>query len=222
MTLVGSFALTVAVLVSVSTATACGSGKLLFEDQFETLNPAWGFVLDPSTETVGGNGYVATFPPNSYRRGVSQLSYFSDYELCHTFKADFKCTDPNACESSPQAGAIFWGADKDNFYVFSVAPAYSTYSLSRLQNGKWLNPIGWTNLPAGKKLASGQAFTMGVQVKGSHAILMVDDLTVVEFDGLPPDGGSLIGFEVTTSSVDKSPSQMNLAKVTVHDLPTPP
>ena len=198
---------------------ACEGGKTLLEDKFEKFNPAWGFTIDPASEKIDANGLSFDYPPNYYRRGISQLSYYNDYVACATFTVSFTCTNPDQCESQPYVGLVVLGNDNKNFYTFEVAAAYGTYSLSRVQNNKWLYPIGWTALPDGKKFMSGEKIELQATVKGSNMKFKVNGKEVLEFDGVAPEGGSLVGFEVGTYQIDTKNSQFSLSNVTVKELP---
>jgi hypothetical protein len=195
-------------------AIACQDGKVLMEDAFKKLNPAWGFPLDTLAEKVGEQGYVATFPKNNWRRGLSQLSYYDDVDVCVNYRVEFTCTNTTACESNPAVGVVFWAADWNNLYTFKVAPPFNTYSLFRLQRGKLLQPITWTPLP-GAKIESGKPFEIEVVTKGANAVFYIDGTKVTEFDGLPPDGGSLVGFEIGNGPEDKAPSIIGITKYAV-------
>src|SRR4051812_24159614 len=82
---IAAIVLTAGMTIAPSLAlAACEGGKVLFEDKFARLNPAWGFSLDPKMEKVDATGYVADFPPNSARRAISQMGYFDDYVACVT------------------------------------------------------------------------------------------------------------------------------------------
>jgi hypothetical protein len=214
-------ALTIAagIVVFPSLGLACDGGKTLLEDKFAKMNPAWGFSLDPATEKIDPNGYAADFQPNMYRRGVSQLSFYTDYVACATFTMNFTCTNKDQCESQPYVGLVLLANDNKNFYSFEVGPAYSTYSLARVQNNKWLFPIGWTALPDGKTIMSGEKFEIEAVVKGPSMKFKINGKDVVEFEGVAPDGGSLVGFEVSTNATDTKSTQFSLSNVTIKELP---
>jgi hypothetical protein len=86
--------------------------------------------------------------------------------------------------------------------------------LFRLQRGKILQPIGWTPLP-NVKIESGKPFEIEVVTRGANATFSVDGTKVAEFDGLPPEGGSLVGFEISSGPDDKAPSIINIQEYTV-------
>ena len=94
---INAFAVAAGIMIFPSLALACEGGKTLFEDKFAKLNPAWGFSLDPATEKIDPSGYAVDFPPNAYRRGLSQVGYYNDYVACATFTVNFTCTNKDAC-----------------------------------------------------------------------------------------------------------------------------
>lgn len=201
-----------------SLGQACEGGKVLLEDKFEKLNPAWGFSLDPKTEKIEAGGYKADFPPNSYRRGLSQLSYYTDYVACVTFTMNFTCTDANKCETQGYFGIVVLAADNKNFYTFDISPPYGTYSLYRVQNDKWLTPVSWTALPD-TKFKPGEKVELQATVKGGNMKFKVNGKQVLEFDGVAPDGGSLVGFELASMSADTKNTTFDLTNFTVKELP---
>ena len=216
---ISAFAVAAGIMIFPSFGLACEGGKTLYEDKFEKLNPAWGFTIDPATEKIDPSGYAVDFPPNAYRRGLSQIGYYNDHVFCATFTTSFTCTNKDACESQPFVGLVVLANDAKNYYAFEVATGYGNYSLSRVQNGKYLYPIGWTALPDNKKFASGEKFEIQATVKGSTMSSKVNGKPVLDFEGVAPEGGSLIGFEVGTYASDTKNSQMSLSNVVVKELP---
>lgn len=217
--LIAAIVVLVGTMLVPSLALACEGGKVLFEDKFEKFNPAWGFTLDPKTEKLDASGLVFDYPPNSYRRGISQLSFYTDYVACVTFTVKFTCTDPAKCETQPYFGLVVLAADSQNFYAFDVAPATNTFGLYRMQNNKWLNPIAWTAMPDNKKFANSEKVEVQATVKGGNMKFKVNGKDLLEFDGVAPDGGSLVGFEMTTISSDTKNTLFNLSNVTIKELP---
>ncbi len=201
-----------------SIGLACEGGKVLFEDKFETFSPAWGFTLDAATEKIDPIGLSFDYPLNLYRRAINQVSYENGYVACATITASFTCTNASQCESQGSIGLVILAADPKSFYVFAVSPAYSSYSLSRLQNEEWLTSIAWTALPNGKRFISGERFEMQATVKGSNMKFKVNGKDILEFDGVAPAGGSLVGFEVATYQTDTKNSQFTLSNLTVKEL----
>jgi hypothetical protein len=215
---ISAFAVAAGLMIFPSLGLACEGGKTLFEDKFEKLNPAWGFSLDPATEKIDPSGYAVDFPPNAYRRGLSQIGYYNDHVVCATFTTTFTCTNRDTCESQPYVGLVVLANDNKNFYTFEVSGAYSSYSLTRVQNGKYLFPVAWTALPDNKKFISGEKFEIQATVKGSTMSFKVNGKPVLDFEGVAPEGGSLVGFEVSTTSTDTKNSQISVSSVVVKEL----
>jgi hypothetical protein len=215
---IGAIAVVAGTMLVPTLGQACEGGKVLLEDKFDKLNPAWGFTLDAATEKLDANGLSADAPPNYYRRALSQLSYYTDYVACATFTTVFTCTNTSQCESQPYVGIVVLAGDSKNFYTFEVSPSYNTYSLSRVQNNKWLYPIGWTAMPDNKKFATGEKIELEAAVKGSNMKFKVNGKQVLEFEGVAPDGGSLVGFELSTFASDTKNSRFQLSNFTVKEL----
>lgn len=198
---------------------ACEGGKVLLEDKFTKLSPAWGFSLDPKTEKVDAGGYTVDFPPNNYRRGLNQAGYFdNNYVACATFVMNFVCSDPAKCENQGYLGLVVLGADSKNFYTFDLSPPFGTYSVFRVQNDKWLTPVPWTAIPD-TKFKPGDKIELQATVQGGNMKFKVNGKDVVEFDGIAPDGGSLVGFELASMQADTKNTQFSLSNFTVKELP---
>ena len=75
-------------LMAMSGAMACGSGKLLFEEKFASLDPAWGFSENDESRTNGPDGLTYKLKPNDSRFLLSQASLYDDYEVCATFTTE--------------------------------------------------------------------------------------------------------------------------------------
>jgi hypothetical protein len=203
---------------SYSFAANCGTGKILLQDSFATLSPVWGITPGPDVKP-GPNGLKVSIKENSNILGLNQSGLFDDYEVCLTVKATSKCTDPDKCEASPYFGVVFWGVDRKNVYSCDVTPAYGTYSIWRLQNNKFVNPVPWTDVDKKAVAKMTQDFVdISVAVKGNHLTCKVNGVVTAEIDGLPPDGGSLFGFEVGTPSSNTEGSDLVFKKIELREL----
>ena len=69
-------------------ALACGGGKLLFEDKFETLDPSWGFDKHVPARSNGPGGLVYKMPPDYSFALLNQSSLYDNYEVCAVFVTD--------------------------------------------------------------------------------------------------------------------------------------
>lgn len=196
--------------VSASPAMACGSGKILFEDKFEKLDPAWGMTLGDGW-TTGPEGLKMVLKPNDAEPYLNQTSLYDDYEVCMTVTAEFTGDD------FVDPYVMFWGSDSDNYYEAGVGPHYGKYSVFRKQRGKWLSPVAWTESPAVRK-GSGAQNEVSVVVQGNHAIISINGEKVTEFTGQAPDGGSQIGIDGDCDKDNKNPCTIIFKDIQVRAL----
>ena len=66
-------------------ALACGNGKLLFQDKFQTADRRWGFAAVDPTRSVGADGLSYSVTPGSFTPGlqnyvISQINQTSLYD----------------------------------------------------------------------------------------------------------------------------------------------
>ena len=120
-------------------------------------------------------------------------------------------------DDGPYFGVVFWGVDDKNYYSLDLAPNTQTYSVWRLQKNRALKPIPWTE-NKGIVKDSGQVNEISVLIKGKHAVVSINGQKVDELDGVPPDGGSVIGFEFGAAKADKGPSTMTLKSIEVREV----
>ena len=201
-----------------SFAANCGSGKILLQDKFKSLSAVWGITPGPDL-TTGPGGLAINLKAGISFLGLNQSGFFGDYEVCMTVKTNFKCTDPAQCEASPYVGITFWGADRLNFYACDVTPAYSTVAVWRTQNNKNLNPVPAAILPKDTlpKLSQ-KDFDISVSVTGNHLICKVNGVVAAEIDGLPPEGGSLFGFDLGSATTNKDNSKVIIKNIEIREL----
>ena len=79
--------LIIGLLASTTGAAACGSGKLIFEDKFATLD-SWTFDgSDAEMVAPGPNGLVAKVPPGKTASALHQPDRYDNFEVCASFEA---------------------------------------------------------------------------------------------------------------------------------------
>jgi hypothetical protein len=199
-------------------AANCGTGKVLLQDDFATLSPVWNIAKGDDIKN-GPKGMEATVAKGKSIYGLNQSGLFNDYEVCLTAKAAVKCTKKDSCEASGFFGVLFWGADNKNYYSCDAAPAYATSAVFRLQNNKFITPVGWAEVPNGGLPKLTQDFvTVSATVKGNHLTCKVNGVVTAEIDGFPPEGGSLFGFEVGSQSSDTENSQFTVKHVELREV----
>jgi hypothetical protein len=98
------------IIASVGGALACGNGKLLLEDKFETLDLAWGFEQNDPSRSNGPGGLVYEFKPGENIILLNQAGLYDNYEVCAVFATKVP-TDAYAYVS-----VNFWGSNYNNAY----------------------------------------------------------------------------------------------------------
>jgi hypothetical protein len=189
---------------------ACGTGKVLFQDNFAKLQRSWPFTLGDNA-SVGADGFKIKLNPNGFFETLNQAGLYDNYEVCMTATLEYESG------SGSYFGVAFWGVDDKNYYSLDVSPPYGTYSVWRLQNNRSLKPIPWSDTKALVK-DSGKPNEISVVVKGNHAEISINGQKIDELDGVAPDGGSVIGFEFGAAKADKAPTTMILKSIEVREV----
>ena len=198
-------------LMAMSGAMACGSGKLLFEEKFASLDPGWGFSENDESRTNGPNGLTYKLKPNDSRFLLSQASLYDDYEVCATFTTE-------APENAGTYVAVdVWGVDSKNVYEVDVLPTNGSYSVYRFQNNKMLKPVPLRkhdSINVGTKATN----EISVVVKGNKGSITINGKKVGDFTGQPPEGGSLVGVNFGTLQDDTGPSTITVTNFQVREV----
>jgi hypothetical protein len=193
-------------------AEACGTGKVLFEDKFDTLNPVWGFGPNVPQRSIGPNGLTYSLTGNDVSADrLNQAELYQDHEICTVYSAKV----PE--KSNTQVGINFWASDDKNMYSLYVYPFWGTYTILRYQNNKVLKPIPVT---AADAIHKGTDVTNEIDVvlKGNKATLVINGTKVTEFSGHAPDGGGFFGFLIYPGKDDPGPSTVNLKSIQVREV----
>lgn len=173
-----------AVLFTASTALACEGKNLLFEDEFEQYESAWGA---PNKERDVKDGRLVMTPEAGYTAwATNSAGLYDDMDLCVDLAIDKPSDPPNS-----YGGVMFWHEDNDNFYMFVLA-ANGEAEVRRLQKGRWLTQVDWEKAE-GAKTGKGETNTLRVVTKGKVASYYVNGKLFAEGKGAPPDSGQLIG-----------------------------
>lgn len=198
-------------LVCMSEAMACGSGKLILEEKFESLDPAWGFSDKDDTRKNGPDGLTYTLQPGDNIFLLNQASLYNDYEVCAVF------TTEAPAEAGTYVAVDVWGTDADNVYEVDILPISGSYSVYRFQNKKMLKPVP---LRSHESIAKGASATneLSVAVKGNKGSITINGKKVADFTGQPPEGGSLFGVNFGTLKQDSGPSTVTVKSVQLREL----
>jgi hypothetical protein len=202
-------------LFGLASASACGTGKLLYQDTFKTLDPSWNFDATDSERSLGPDGLSYTFKPHEYVGLLNQAGIYHDYEICGTFQTKAPAN------GWAYLGVQFWGADDDNYYEADINPVQGSFSVYRSADKKSLTPVGNTNSDAINK-GTDVTNEVSITVVGNKATFVINGKKVIEFTGQPPSGGSLIGFGFGTDKGDSGPTTMTLKDIEVREPSAPP
>jgi hypothetical protein len=121
-------------LASVEGAAACGNGKLILEDKFATLDPAWDFKnadpTDTSTRTLGPGGLTYQLDEESLVWPLNTAAKHENYEVCAVFETKSTADDMYL------VGVRLWSLDDDNYYEATVFPSDQTYEINAYKQGE--------------------------------------------------------------------------------------
>jgi hypothetical protein len=211
MRLTGFALATALALASASAALACGSGAVLYEDAFETLEPTWGveedaFFIDDTRLTLMP-GY------DLYYSALNTMGTYVDADICfdiETIKAD--------AEGNSFAGPIFWAIDYDNYYYVMIT-AEQSIGVFRRQRGRVLPQLRWTKLDT-LKPGNGVVNELRIVTVGNTASLYVNGQFYATMKGQPPSDGQQIGVRATSPRNDRAVWAFDNIRITVPEAPT--
>lgn len=187
--------------IGVAPGFACGAGKIIFEDKFQTLDQSWGIASDDKSFFVDA-GTVVLRPDASYLKWpLSQSDYYGDVNVC----AEINIVDTPSPDQT-LAGVLFWAADYDNMYLFNVS-SLGTFSVQRRTHGKWLTPIHWTATSSIKQ-GTNQWNELEIQTRGNQATFLINKTQLGQINGSAPDGGGLVG--VVAESPEQGPATVRI------------
>ena len=130
-------------------ALACGTGKVLFSDDFKQVDASWGFD-SPDVQVEDGKVKVKPQPDISNLL-VYKGILFTDADYCLTVRMPNKLAD----NDNTMAGPIFWAKDYDNYYMFMITPS-GFAEITRKVNGKWIDVVEWKQSPDIKRATGSQ------------------------------------------------------------------
>jgi hypothetical protein len=195
--------LTVVVLVTAFFTIQSGyAQEVLFEDNFKTLDPAWGdgFVIK--------DGKAVLAPDlNGAKAWLNQANVFQDMTLSLQLRAASGDQDDNCV-----GGAIIWAIDRQNHYVINLSTS-GKISVARLVNNHALHPIPQRDCPEVKK-GVGQSNLLKIVVKGNQATINMNGKDVLTFKGQPPEAGGAIGLRAESADKTKAVWEFSDLKVT--------
>lgn len=174
---------------------ACAGANVLFQDNFDKLQPTWG---EASEMMKVDNGQLIVTPgSDQYFWVPNTANLYDDIDMCITMTT-VTGVDPE----ESKAGLIFWYVDANNFYAFELAPNGKA-SVWRRQRGRWLKQVEWQDAK-GANPGDGAINELRVTTVGSQATFYVNGNEFKDLTGSPPDNGQEIG--VFAASPEKGPA----------------
>ncbi len=159
-------------------------GQVLYEDNFATMDPAWG---EANANLSVNNGRLTIKPEASKRYiTINQANVYEDMNAC------LRATLTKSDDPSWAGGFVFWAKDYDNYYTLSVN-GNGWVRVERRVNGRELAPVSWRENGALKKGLGGWN-SLRLATKTNQATIYINGTEIITFKGQPPEGGSFIGF----------------------------
>src|SRR5262245_6571890 len=164
---------------------ACTGATVLFQDNFDQLQPTWG---EPNEALKLENGQLFVTPAaDQYFWQPNTANLYDDVDLCVNMTTGLGIDLEEA-----KAGLLFWYVDVNNFYVFELAPNGKA-SVWRRQRGRWLSQVAWQDAK-GANPGDGAINELRVTTSGSQATFYVNGDEFKQLTGSPPDNGQEIGL----------------------------
>ncbi len=171
----------------------CGNGKVLFEDAFQSHDPAWG-PKDDKLAIAAGEAVLSPAPGTRTLRW-NRAFVFDDVDACATTRLTSYTSDP----ITSYAGLMFWVKDDRNFYQAVIAES-GHFTVARVVDGKvqQKRPFVWTDLDVARSKAK-EKNTLRVATKGDRVVVSVNGRQVARFTGERPKGPSYVGVLAASS-----------------------
>ena len=167
----------------------CWAAKVVFEDKFTTLDPAWG---SPSAIMNVKDGKLVITP----ERNTTQTILNQANVLPNDMEASVSLSFIKATAPTWGSGLVFWAKDYDEYYA-ALINAQGWFGIQRHVSNRYLLPVAWRESDAVKK-GEGVENQIKVVTKGTQATVYINGKEVISLNGQPPEGGTLIGFKVAS------------------------
>ena len=200
-------------LLAAAPASACGTGKVLFSDDFKQVDASWGFD-SPDVQVEEGKVKVKPQPDISNLL-IYKAIMFGDADYCLTVRIPNKLSD----NDNTMAGPIFWAKDYDNYYMFMITPS-GFAEITRKVNGKWIDVVEWKQVPDVKRPAGSQN-VLEVRTSGADIAAFINGKPFATVKGQRPEGGGQIGMRAQSEKDMVDTWKFSLLQVTAVDAPAP-
>jgi len=178
-----------AMAVVLMAVTASLAGKVLFEDKFTALDPAWG-AAGPIMDVKDGK-LIITPEMSTSQTVLNQGNVFPN-----DAEGSFAMTFVKAPAPGWGSGLVFWARDYNEYYAVLMNPE-GWFAVQRYVAGRYLLPVAWRESDAIKQ-GEGAENQVKVVTKANKATVFINGKEVISLSGQPPQGGTLIGFKVAS------------------------
>lgn len=161
-----------AAAITSSPAFACKGPTVIYQDNFQSADPAWSAPFGGTPVISGGQAQV-TAQPGDFNVYVYEGTFVDSGDYCVTV------TGPTLSDPTSALGGVAFGFDNNgDFYAFLVREDGQA-TVYRNQNGGWLTPVAMRAAPA---LKTGTASnTLRVTWKGTTASAFINDQPFINF-----------------------------------------
>jgi hypothetical protein len=189
---------------SLRSAAAFGAPDVLYEDNFDRLDPGWG---ESSDMVSVHEGHLQIRPKLGTSQAVQhQGVVLEDGSVSVTIKL---VRDDGRVQAT---GLIFWGTDYQSYYVVDITPD-GRYAVTRWAKGRWLYPVSYRRSDAVKRDYN-QDNEIRVMTKGNVATVFINGTEVISIKGQPPKGGGLIGLYAESGAGEQTVAEFAHLKIT--------
>jgi hypothetical protein len=178
-------------------AAACGSGKLVFEDKFTTLDPAWAIEKEYNSLNAGPDGLTIVLNPGQNVGALNRFGAYKNFEIC------ISTVVSKEAGSDDMFALRFWTPDGNDEYWAVAWVATSTFIVNRYVNNNPSAIISQTVNSSMMQVGGENEFS--VSVSGNKGTFSINGKKLADFNGQPPPNGSIFGFNVNSGKSDKSP-----------------
>jgi hypothetical protein len=172
-------------------ARAADEPEVLFEDDFQTLEPSLGESND--YQWVKDKVFFKKLAAERSWAGLYQSFVFENADIA--IKARFPQA---AAKSGAAVGIAFWARDATDYYTLEVTDG-GAYRVSHNVRGRWLFPVPIRKCPP-LKTDPREWNDLRVVTLGRQAEFYVNGEKLITIAGQPPEGGGSLGpyFETGT------------------------
>ncbi len=199
--------LCVASLVAgVDTAAACGNGKLILEDKFQTIDPSWEFETENGRKNGPDGLSYEIFPDHPDSIGVMNTSVTPDnYEICITFTI-------KPAKVDGLFGIRFGYANSDDEYWALIYLRQGKYVVNHYVNDDIHSVSPYVINPSLLRIG-GAVNDASVSVNGNNGVYSLNGTKVTDFAIEPPKGAGRFGFVMALFKESPVPATFTIKSI---------